>query len=90
MLQSNLCENKPHFNYIRFIRLLSLEHIQNKLLLKVTTRLIYKSIHSLPTLKKKGGKYRVKGEGKVRRKRKKLKTRGKKMKCYSDQILFRS
>lgn len=65
--QSNLCENKPCFNYIRFIKLLSLEDIQSKLLFKVTTRLIYKNIYSLPTLKR--SKIQVKGEGEVRRKR---------------------
>lgn len=35
--RSNLYKNKSHFNYMRFIKLLSLEHKQNKLLCKVKT-----------------------------------------------------
>ena len=52
--QSNLCENKCHFNYMRFIKLLSLEYKQNELLFKFKLRLIYESIYSLFTLKKRG------------------------------------
>lgn len=37
---SNLYKNKSHFNYMRFIKLLSLEHKQNKLLCKVKTVVI--------------------------------------------------
>ena len=50
---SNFCENKLHFNYMRFIKLLNLEKKQNELLFKVKTGLIYNSIYPLLTLKKR-------------------------------------
>lgn len=38
-------ESKPHVNYMRFIKSLSLEHKQNVLLFKDKTGFIYKSIY---------------------------------------------
>lgn len=88
--QSNLCENKCHFNYMRFIKLLSLEYKQNELLFKFKLRLIYESIYSLFTLKKRGrGKTQMREWAGSEEKNKERRRRKGKTEVTRTQILFR-
>lgn len=54
---SNLYENKSHFNYTRFLKLLSWEHKQNESLFKIKTVLTFEYLFAPYFEKERGKKY---------------------------------
>lgn len=54
---SDLYENKSHFNYMRFFKLLSLKHEQNESLFKVKTVLTYEYLFTPYFEKERRKKY---------------------------------